>query len=404
MISAMLAAVDPNLIRFPKLGLEFHIDSVAFTVFGATVTWYGVLITIGMMLAMVYAFKRMRSFGIDADRAIDGIIGGVIGGIIGARLYYVIFHWDSYASDWKTIFNIRNGGLAIYGGIIGAFLVGSIVCKLRKVRLLPTYDIVSIGFLIGQCIGRWGNFMNHEAFGSNTDSVFGMTSGRIQEWIARNYPDGSLAADQPVHPCFLYESVWCLLGFILLHIVSKKWRKFDGQIFLMYIIWYGTGRFFIESLRTDSLYAGTLKISQVIAVISVTAALVLLIIGLSRTKRLGTDYQLYVDTEESKQLLAESDAKEQAWQEKHSKKAISEDEPATNVLLGDDDKAEKSAEEIKAEKDAKVDALLDEIAAKAEKAEDAVKDAAETAADAGKDAAAEIAEQKADAEKSDETK
>ena len=188
------------------------------------------------------------------------------------------------------------------------------------------FDIVSLGFLIGQCVGRWGNFTNHEAFGGNTDSIFGMTSGKIQQWISANYSDGSVVADQPVHPCFFYESMWCLLGFLILHIVSKKWRKFDGQIFLMYVIWYGTGRFFIESLRTDSLYAGTVKISQVVAVISVTAALVLLLIGFARTKRLGTDYQLYVNTEESKRLLAEADKKE---------------------------------------KDAKIDALLDEIAAKA---------------------------------------
>ena len=154
-------------------------------------------------------------------------------------------------------------------------------------------------------------------------------------------------------------SLWCLLGFIILHIVSTKWRKFDGQIFLMYVIWYGSGRFFIESLRTDSLYAGTLKISQVVAVISVTTALILLIIGFARTKRLGTDYQLYVNTEESKRLLAEADAREAAWQEKHGKK-----EAEASPILADEP-ADQSDEEIKKEKDAKIDALLDEIAAKA---------------------------------------
>ena len=359
--SAMLAAVDPNRIRFPKLGLELTVNSTAFTVFGFTVTWYGILITAGMMLAMLYVFSRMRKFGIDSDRAIDGIIGGIVGGIIGARIYYVIFHWDHYAGDWKAIFNIRNGGLAIYGGLIGALLVGAVICKLRKVRLLPMIDVVSLGFLIGQCIGRWGNFTNHEAFGSNTDNIFGMTSGKIQSWIKANYTDGSVIADQPVHPCFFYESMWCLLGFILLHFVSKKWRKFDGQIFLMYVIWYGSGRFFIESLRTDSLYAGTLKISQVVAVISVTAALILLLVGLARTKRLGSDYQLYVNTEESRRLLAEADAVAEAGQKRRSKKNEAEASP----VPADDAKTEA---EIKKEKDAKINALLDEIAAnKAEK-------------------------------------
>ncbi|MBR4201828.1 MAG: prolipoprotein diacylglyceryl transferase [Oscillospiraceae bacterium] len=387
---SLAAAVDPNRISFPKLGLELTVKSEAFTVFGFTVTWYGILITAGMMLAMLYAFSRMRSFGLDSDRAIDGIIGGIIGGILGARAYYVIFHWENYAGDWKAIFNIRNGGLAIYGGIIGALLVGSVVCKLRKVRLLPMYDIVSLGFLIGQCIGRWGNFMNHEAFGGNTNGLFGMTSGKISSWIAANYTDGALDPNVPVHPCFFYESMWCLLGFIILHFVSKKARKFDGQIFLMYVIWYGSGRFFIESLRTDSLYAGTLKISQVIALISAVTALILLLIGLARTKRLGSDYQLYVNTAESKRLLAEADEREAEYQNKHHAKK--EDAPAPSILAEDEPEPEKPAEpeaptahnlkseaEIKAENDAKIDALLDEIAAKAA-------DAAESAGDGKKDA------------------
>lgn len=390
MLCSLIHSYDPNLISFPKLGLEMTVKSVAFTVFGFSVTWYGLLITAGMMLAMIYAFRRMRSFGLDTDRALDGIIGGVIGGIIGARLYYVIFHWDSYAGDWKAVFNIRNGGLAIYGGIIGALLVGSAVCKLRKVRLLPMFDIASLGFLIGQCIGRWGNFTNHEAFGGNTDGLFGMTSGNIRSWIERNYPDGSLAADQPVHPCFFYESMWCLLGFILLHIISKKWRKFDGQIFLMYVIWYGAGRFFIESLRTDSLYAGTVKISQVVAVISVTAALILLLVGFARTKRLGTDYRLYVDTEESKQLLAESDARELEWQERHSKKAITPDEESTHVLLAED-AAEKAADTA-AETAEQAAETAEKAADAVREAADAVTDAAAGAAETVQDTAAEIAD------------
>ena len=408
MVPTNLPEANPDLIRFPKLNLEFTVHSNAFTVFGQPVTWYGVLITIGMMLAMIYGFARMRKFGIDSDRAIDGVIGGVIGAIIGARAYYVLFHLDEYSGNWKKIFNIREGGLAIYGGIIGALLVGSIVCKLREVRLLPMFDLTALGLLIGQCIGRWGNFMNHEAFGSNTDSIFGMTSVRIDRWITNN-PSPGLEAGYPVHPCFLYESAWCLLGFLLLHLISKKWRKFDGQIFLMYIVWYGAGRFFIEGLRTDSLYLGTVKISQALALVSVAAGLVLLIIGFSRTKRLGTDYQLYVDTEESKRLLAEADQKEQEWQEKHSRKKKQQEEESTHVLLADDDETkddgeieaesvtesepaaeseaetesdpektepesvtepeqpaddseEDAAKKEKAEKDAKIDALLDELA------------------------------------------
>ena len=331
-------ALEQNEIVFPKLGLDFHVNSDAFTAFGFTVTWYGVLIAAGMLLAMLYGFSRMRKFGLDPDRAIDGVIGGVLGGIVGARIYYVVFHWSEYSGDLKSVFNIRGGGLAIYGGVIGALLVGALICKIRKVRLLPMFDVTSLGFLIGQCIGRWGNFTNHEAFGGNTDWFTGMSSGKIQTWISQNYTDGSVVANETVHPCFLYESLWCLIGFILLHIISKKCRKFDGQIFLMYIVWYGAGRFFIEGLRTDSLYLGTVKVSQMVALLSVAVGLVLLIVGFSRVKRMGSDYVLYVDSAESKALLAEADRKAEEYAAKRAKK---QDAPAeeekTSVILAEEE-------------------------------------------------------------------
>ena len=380
-----------NEIVFPKLGIDLFVDSVAFTVFGISVTWYGVLITSGMLLAMIYVFSRMRTFGLDPDRAIDGIIGGIIGGVIGARAYYVAFHWSEYSGDWKAILNIRSGGLAIYGGIIGALLIGSVVCKLRRVRLLPMFDLVSLGFLIGQCIGRWGNFTNHEAFGGNTDWITGMSSGKIQSWILRNYPDGALSPDMPVHPCFLYESVWCLLGFVILHFVSKK-RKFDGQIFLSYLVWYGTGRFCIEHLRSDSLYFGTVKISQVVAAVTVAAAVVLLIVGFSRVRRLGGDYQLYCNTEESARLIEESERRA----EKKPRQTESTP-PGETVALPPEPEEEDSAayaEELarkkaeQAKKLAEVDALIAEITAEAGKtgqdgahAPDGSEEAPEDAAD-----------------------
>ena len=354
-----LQNLDTYQLVFPRLGFDFTVKSVAFTVGGVSITWYGILITFGMLLAMCYAFGNMRRFGIDSDRAIDGIIGGVIGGIIGARAYYVIFHWDSYKGNLKEIINIRGGGLAIYGGVIAALLVGAIVCKCRKVRILPMADVVSLGFLIGQCIGRWGNFCNHEAFGCNTNGLFGMSSGKIQSYILRNFTDGSVVADQPVHPCFFYESMWCLLGFILLHIVSKKWRKFDGQIFLMYAVWYGLGRFFIEGLRTDSLYLGTIRISQLVAVVSVVFGTILLLIGLSRTKRMGSDYVLYCNTEESKQLIAESKKKEEEYQSrKDKKKSDSAAEENSSDAAEETETTEETTEETA---DETVEQILDEI-------------------------------------------
>ncbi|HAJ97758.1 MAG TPA: prolipoprotein diacylglyceryl transferase [Ruminococcus sp.] len=306
--------LDYDEIVFPRLGIDVHVNPTAFTIFGVSIQWYGIIIVSGLLIALLFAFRNMKRIGIDPDRATDGIIGGILGALVGARAYYVLLNWDSYKGDWKAIINTREGGLAIFGGLIGAVIVGGIVCKLRKVRLLPMLDICGVGFLIGQGIGRWGNFTNQEAFGKNTDSLFCMSGGRVQRWISLNYnatfsydKDVTLDPAYPVHPCFLYESFWCLLGAVLLFIAFKKFRKFDGQIILMYMVWYGFGRFVIEGLRTDSLMIGNLRVSQALALVICITALVLLIVQFSRVKRMGSDYVLYVNTEESKQLLAEAD-------------------------------------------------------------------------------------------------
>ena len=300
-----------NEIAFPGLGIDgITVNSVAFSLFGIDIAWYGIIIAAGMTLAIIFGLSQMKKFGIEPDRATDVIIGGIIGGVIGARAYYVIMNWQDYAGDWKSIFQTRNGGLAIYGGVIGALLVGVVMCRIRKVRILPLFDVASMGFLIGQGIGRWGNFFNHEAFGTNTDLPWGMTSGRIQQWIAENNEYGtvlaSLTPERAVHPCFLYESIWCLLGFAVLFIISKH-RKFDGQIFLCYILWYGTGRAVIEGLRTDSLMVGSIRISQLLAIVSAVAALILICVFTSKVNRMGGEYVFYKDTEESKRLIAEAE-------------------------------------------------------------------------------------------------
>ena len=311
--------LNENQIAFPNLGIELEADPTAFTLFGLNIQWYGLLITLGLLLALVYCFSQMKRYGLNPDRAIDAILGGIVGGIVGARLYYVILEWDRYADHPIDILNLRQGGLAIYGGIIGAVLVGGIVAKIRKVRLLPLLDLAGQGFLIGQCIGRWGNFFNQEAFGCNTDSLFGMTGGKIQSWISNVYINTNcydklgvaLDPDLPVHPCFLYESVWCFAGFILLAVTARKFRKFDGQIFLMYIAWYGLGRSFIEGLRTDSLVLGNIRVSQALAILCFVVAVILLIVIGSKVRRMGVDYQLYVHTEESRQMIREAEQRRQ---------------------------------------------------------------------------------------------
>lgn len=289
-----LTSLAADKVSFPKLGISLPVNDTAFSIFGLEIKWYGLIIAAGLFLAILYGLSQMKYYNIDPDKAIDVIIAGVIGAIIGARAYYVIMDWESYAGDWKAIFNLRNGGLAIYGGIIGAILAGGIVAKLRKLKFLPLLDILGTGLLLGQGIGRWGNFTNQEAFGYNTDGLFGMTSPTIRESIASAATNLGAPADIkamnpdiPVHPCFLYESVWCLLGFVLFALFAKKLRRFDGQVFLMYLIWYGTERAFVEGLRTDSLMLGNIRVSQLLSVLLVLVSTILLIVMLNRSKRIG---------------------------------------------------------------------------------------------------------------------
>ena len=265
-----------NLVQFPGLGLSFELNRVAFSIGRFNVYWYGVCIAFGICLALVFAFRHSVEFGVDADSMVDVILIGIVLGIASARAYYVAMAPFKYESIWEMI-AIRDGGLAIYGGIIGGFLFGGLACKWRGVPVLPMFDLTAMGFLLGQCCGRWGNFFNQEAFGCNTTLPWGMYSE-----ATRNYLMGSTVTAQsgvtidpnlPVHPTFLYESIWCLVGFILLFRYIKK-RKFNGDIALRYMIWYGAGRFWIEALRTDSLMLVPsigLRVSQLIAGIAVVA-------------------------------------------------------------------------------------------------------------------------------------
>lgn len=340
-----------NEIQFPKLGWTFRIDPTAFKIGSLEVQWYGLIITLGLILALVYCFPKMKRFGLDADRAIDAVLGGVLGGLVGARLYYVAFNWSEYKDDLKSIFNTREGGLAIYGGIIGALAVGLLICKIRKVKMLPMLDITCLGFLIGQGVGRWGNFVNQEAFGGKTDSFLGMTGGRIQEYIFENSASlgGSLTAEgsgimnlelYPVHPCFLYESVWCLLGFVLLAFWSKR-RKYDGQLLLMYMAWYGAERFVVEGLRSDSLYIGSIRVSQALSAIIFVVSVILQIVMFSRIRRDPERYVLYASTKESRQLIEEGRRRRMGMSAEDAKTSIDDDDDDDFVPDFDDDEDSK---------------------------------------------------------------
>jgi len=241
-----------STISFPSLGIEWD-PARNISIGPLTIQFYGLIIAFGLMLAVIYACKRSRQFGLTVDDLTDGVLCIVPFAILCARLYYCIFSWDTYKDDPITILYIWKGGLAIYGGVIGAAIGILIFAKVKKVKVGAVLDITSLGFLIGQAIGRWGNFFNREAFGAETDSFLRMGLMNRITGVVTYY-----------HPTFLYESLWNAAGFVLLHFLSKK-RKYDGQVALGYLAWYGLGRTFIEGLRMDSLYWGQFRVSQLLA-------------------------------------------------------------------------------------------------------------------------------------------
>ena len=261
-------------------GLHLTLKQIAFTVkigsFHWDIYWYGILIALGFMLALIYGYRNAKRFNIDVDRMLDVILVTVPVSILCARTYYVLFDGEPLngISDFFG-FGDSSGfsGLAIYGAVIGAFATGALMCKLRKIKLFDMFDLAALGFLIGQGVGRWGNFVNQEAFGSLTGSSWwGMQSVNTDSKMLELGLEPGL-----VHPCFLYESIWCIAGFFLLHHLSKK-RKFSGQIILMYCAWYGFGRGFIELLRTDSLYLSIFKVSSLLSFLLCIVAVALLVI------------------------------------------------------------------------------------------------------------------------------
>lgn len=265
-----------NTVTFPGLGLEFHVTSIAFSLFGWPIHWYGIIIAAGFMLAVLYCGKVAKHYGIENDDIMDMLLYTVPLCIIGARIYYVVFYLDLYRKadgtiDWPATVRIWDGGLAIYGAILMGILVVSLFCKKRGIPFLAFGDLASYGLLIGQLVGRWGNFVNVEAFGGETTLPWRMGIYGTVDGVYRY---------MEVHPTFLYESLWNLVGFLLLAFVVAKRRKFDGEIFWGYIAWYGLGRAWIEGLRTDSLYLFStgIRVSQLLAILSFLGAVVVLIV------------------------------------------------------------------------------------------------------------------------------
>lgn len=264
-----------NTISFPRLGLEFTINRVAFSIGDFPIYSYGLIITFGLVLAVIYGFKQCKpqesgeriSDGLGVDDYLNMLLLAIPISIICARIYYVMFSFDAYKDNLLSVFDIRSGGLAIYGGVIGAVLTIVVYCRKKKINIGTVLDILSVGLLIGQAIGRWGNFVNAEAFGCETSLPWAMT---IEE-------NGKIIANG-VHPTFFYESLWNAVGILIL-MIYKKHSRFRGELFCAYLVWYGAGRAIIEGLRTDSLYLGDFRVSQILAAVTAVVGAVLIIRG-----------------------------------------------------------------------------------------------------------------------------
>jgi len=306
----MSSVARDAVITFPMLG-DFEITLKNYIAIGNfKIYWYGVIIAIGFALAVVYCMRRAKDFGLTQDHIYDIILIGVPAAIVGCRLYYVAFRWELYRGDLLSIFNIRDGGMGMYGGIILAVLCVWIYARKKKIPLGAILDMGAFGFIIGQIVGRWGNFINREAFGGVTDLPWkmGLTANGVTTYV---------------HPTFLYESLWNLIGFFILRYVSKKHRTRDGQIFALYAAWYGVARMFLEVLRTDSLYLfGTnIPISMIVGFLSVVGCFVFM--GLTVNKK---PEDMYVNRVAL--AAAEAEAGEEETEETAAEEADAADEEA----------------------------------------------------------------------------
>lgn len=297
-----------NTVTFPGLGLTFHLDRVAFSIGSFHVYWYGILIALGFFFGAWFCVTHAKYVGIKGEDFLDALLFGGPGGIIGARIYYIVFYNELYRKadgslDWMACLNIHKGGIAIYGGIIAGTLIAFLVAKHKKIPFPALMDLTAFGLLIGQIIGRWGNFMNVEAFGRETTLPWRMGIEKTVDGVTRY---------MEVHPTFLYESLWNLLGLILMIWVLKKGlRKFDGMSFLLYVAWYGFGRGLIEGLRTDSLYLFStgIRVSQLLGFASCAVAVLWIVLKL-RTH--PDPNKLYVNRIKQTETKQDTDTREES--------------------------------------------------------------------------------------------
>lgn len=265
-------------VSFPGLGITVNIDQVAFSIFGIEVYWYGLLISLGMVLCVVLGMLHSKKNKFSSDLVFDVILVSLPCAIVGARLYYVLSEWEMYSGDLIKIFDTRSGGLAVYGGVLGAFIGTLIMCKIRKIPFSAVVDFCVVYIPLGQAIGRWGNFFNQECFGTTTTLPWGMKSSEVESYLRLYFPD--LDSTMAVHPAFFYEFLATItIFFILLYV--RKYSKHAFESMAVYMILYGVARFFIEGLRTDSLYIGDtgIRTSQLFSAVLVVSGVIYLVVA-----------------------------------------------------------------------------------------------------------------------------
>ena len=326
-------------VRFPGLGLDFNIDRSAFGVFGLPVYWYGIIIALAFLLAVILAVKCSREFGIEPDSILDMVLWAAPTALVFSRLYYVVFSWDQYRDNLVDIFKVRDGGLAIYGAVIGALLAAWLYTRYKKIPFLKLADFSAPYLILGQSIGRWGNFINQEAFGYKTTLPWRMNGVEPDKYL-NSLQENLDLSKWGVHPTFLYESLWDFAVFLFL-LYFRKRKKVEGEVLFMYFILYGAGRFFIEGLRTDSLMLGSIRVSQLLSLLLIIVFIALFIYR--RSKKAREEEPDVLGQSQYGSLVMKLKAEEEAEKEEAVKEAAGE--------AGVEEKEEKEGNTIEGNKE-----------------------------------------------------
>ena len=358
-----------NTIQFPDLGISLNIDPVLFSLGEIKVYWYGVIIAVAFIIAVMLSLRDCKKINIDQEDLIDAILFAAPIAVISSRLFYVFFSWSDFKDNFSDIFKIWNGGLAIYGAVIGAAIAAVIFSKYRKVNVWKLLDVVAPYLIMAQGIGRWGNFVNQEAFGKNTLLPWGMTGNKIVSQLNIYRLEGiNVNPNLPVHPTFLYESLWNFAVFAVL-LWYRKRKKVDGEMFFLYMVLYGCGRFWIEGLRLDSLWFGPFRVSQLLAFLFVIVFATLIYV--TRKKLVAQNFESSVEVkseyadvlktmkeidalDEETKASEEAEEAEEEFESVFSVESLDEDEDEYEYTIDEYDEDEEEMDDI-------VDDIIDEL-------------------------------------------